>query len=137
VTKIQVCSSRITSCHLGQHVLLCLLRIVFGQFLRAAIVSVLISHNGDLVFFLRAYKGCTKKILQYATTKNDQDDPDIQFLALIDGPYGGSHSDFVAFYTLLLVAGSTGITFTLPILLDIVTRPPRNFRYARFYSSGS
>jgi NAD(P)H-flavin reductase len=44
------------------------------------------------------------------------------FLALIDGPYGGSHSDFAAFDTLVLIAGSTGVTFTLSILLDIAHR---------------
>lgn len=43
-------------------------------------------------------------------------------MALIDGPYGGSHSDFAAFDTTLLVAGSTGVTFTLPILLDLAER---------------
>lgn len=44
------------------------------------------------------------------------------FVALIDGPYGGSHSDFAAFDTVLLIAGSTGVTFTLPIMLDIAQR---------------
>jgi ferric-chelate reductase len=42
--------------------------------------------------------------------------------ALIDGPYGSSHNDFAAFDTVLLVAGSTGTTFTLSILLDIAAR---------------
>lgn len=41
---------------------------------------------------------------------------------MIDGPYGSSHNDFAAFDTVLLVAGSTGTTFTLPILLDIAAR---------------
>jgi ferric-chelate reductase len=43
-------------------------------------------------------------------------------MALIDGPYGNSHNDFAAFDTVLLVSGSTGTTFTLPILLDIAHR---------------
>jgi hypothetical protein len=41
---------------------------------------------------------------------------------LIDGPYGSSHNDFAAFDTVLLVAGSTGATFTLTLLLDITAR---------------
>jgi hypothetical protein len=41
---------------------------------------------------------------------------------LIDGPYGGKQLDFAAFGTVLLIAGSTGVTFTLPILLDIAFR---------------
>jgi ferric-chelate reductase len=130
VTKIQVRSSRITSWRPGQHVLICLPGIAFGQSHPATIASVPTSHNRDLVFFLRAHKGFTKKVLQYATKpKIDQEkspDPgDIQqqaFLALIDGPYGGSHSDFAAFDTLVLVAGATGVTFTHSILLDIAHR---------------
>lgn len=43
-------------------------------------------------------------------------------IALIDGPYGGSHPDFAAFDTVLLISGSTGITFTLPVLFDIAHR---------------
>ena len=49
-------------------------------------------------------------------------DPEERFLALIDGPYGASHSDFAAFDTTILIAGSTGVTFILPILLDIAHR---------------
>jgi ferric-chelate reductase len=45
-----------------------------------------------------------------------------ELLALIDGPYGGSHSDFAAFDTVLLISASTGVTFALPILLDIAHR---------------
>lgn len=43
-------------------------------------------------------------------------------LALIDGPYGSSHLDFVAFDSVVLFSGSTGITFTMPILLDLSER---------------
>jgi ferric-chelate reductase len=128
VTKIQVRSSRITSWRPGQHVLLCLPGIAFGQSHPATIASVPTSHNGDLVFFLRAHKGFTKKVLQYATKPTEKsgaeklNDSGQTFLALIDGPYGGSHSDFAAFDTLVLIAGSTGVTFTLSILLDIAHR---------------
>jgi hypothetical protein len=45
-----------------------------------------------------------------------------KYFSLIGGPYGGSHSDFAAFDTVLLIAGSTGVSFTLPILLDIAHR---------------
>jgi ferric-chelate reductase len=43
-------------------------------------------------------------------------------IALIDGPYGNSHNDFGSFDTVLLISGSTGTTFTLPILLDLAAR---------------
>jgi len=45
-----------------------------------------------------------------------------KYIALLDGPYGGSHADLAAFDTVVLIAGSTGITFTLPQLLDIAER---------------
>jgi ferric-chelate reductase len=46
-------------------------------------------------------------------------------LALIDGPYGGTHLDFASFNTVILIAGSTGVTFTLPVLMDISSRAQR------------
>jgi NAD(P)H-flavin reductase len=46
-------------------------------------------------------------------------------LALIDGPYGGTHIDFASFDTVILIAGSTGVTFTLPVLMDISSRAQR------------
>ena len=46
-------------------------------------------------------------------------------LAFIDGPYGGTHLDFASFNTVILIAGSTGVTFTLPVLMDISSRAQR------------
>jgi hypothetical protein len=48
--------------------------------------------------------------------------PKSTHLALIDGPYGGKQLDFASFGSVLLISGSTGVTFTLPILLDIAFR---------------
>ncbi len=44
------------------------------------------------------------------------------YSALIDGPYGNSYNDLAAYDSILLVSGSTGVTFNLPILLDIASR---------------
>jgi len=41
---------------------------------------------------------------------------------LIDGPYGAPGADFAGFDSVLLISGSTGCTFTLPILLDLASR---------------
>ncbi|RAL63786.1 hypothetical protein DID88_003431 [Monilinia fructigena] len=41
--------------------------------------------------------------------------------ARIDGPYGNT-ADYATFDTVLLISGSTGTTYTLPILLDIASR---------------
>ena len=91
------------------------------------------SHSNELVFFLRAHKGFTKRVLGGAASASTETllskerlaavpVPEEQFVALVDGPYGASYSDFAAFDTTVLVAGSTGVTFTLPILLDIAYR---------------
>ncbi|MCJ1415586.1 hypothetical protein MMC32_001918 [Xylographa parallela] len=133
VTKVSVRSHRVTSWKPGQHVFLCIPRFGFGQSHPATIASIPSSHNNDLVFILRAHKGFTKRILDGAASSSTENlldkekreptpDPEERFLALIDGPYGASHSDFAAFDTTVLIAGSTGVTFILPILLDIAHR---------------
>jgi ferric-chelate reductase len=126
VTKICIRTSRVKHWKPGQFVLLCIPRIGLGQSHPATIASIPSSHNGDLVFFLRSHKGWTEKILRRASPskhgKPESTGGGDTFVALTDGPYGGTHSDFAAFDTTLLVAGSTGVTFTLPILLDIAQR---------------
>ena len=133
VTKVSVHSHRVKSWKPGQHVFLCIPRFGIGQSHPATIASIPSSHNNDLVFFLRAHKGFTKRILDGALSSSTENlldrekferapDPEERFLALIDGPYGASHSDFAAFDTTILIAGSTGVTFILPILLDIAHR---------------
>lgn len=106
-----------------------------GQSHPATIASVPTSHNGELVFILKGHKGFTSRLQKSASTSassllltssKESSIPastiQTSHLALIDGPYGSSHNDFAAFDTVLLVAGSTGTTFTLPILLDIAVR---------------
>ncbi|MCJ1380844.1 hypothetical protein MMC17_003953 [Xylographa soralifera] len=133
VTKVSVHSHKVRSWKPGQHVFLCIPRFGIGQSHPATIASIPSSHNNDLVFILRAHKGFTKRILNGAANSSTESflnkerveltpDPEERFLALIDGPYGASHSDFAAFDTTILIAGSTGVTFILPILLDIAHR---------------
>lgn len=129
VTKVYVRSSRLKHWKPGQFVLLSIPRVGFGQSHPATIASTPSSHAGDLIFFLLAHKGWTEKILHHASPselgKSESTEVGNEFITLIDGPYGGSHSDFAAFDTTLLVAGSTGVTFTLSILLDIAQRATR------------
>lgn len=133
VTRVAVQSATIKKWKPGQHVFLSIPRFGVNQSHPATIASIPSSHNNELVFVLRAHKGFTKRILTNATspstesllskTENDISHADIQkFVALIDGPYGASYSDFAAFDTTVLIAGSTGVTFTLPIMLDIAHR---------------
>ncbi|MCJ1479029.1 hypothetical protein MMC13_007713 [Lambiella insularis] len=133
VTKVVIRSQRIKSWKPAQHVFLCIPRFGIGQSHPATIASVPSSHDNDLVFFLQAHKGFTRRIREAAVTLRTENVltkekseitelPAEQFVALIDGPYGASYSDFAAFDTAVLIAGSTGVTFTLPILLDIAHR---------------
>jgi ferric-chelate reductase len=121
VTKVRVHSSQIKNWSPGQHVFLSLPRLGMGQSHPSTIASVPSSHGNDLVFILRAHRGFTRRLNDKAAVAESAHSPDT-FLALIGGPYGASHSDFAAFDTVLLIAGSTGVTFTLPLLLDIAHR---------------
>ena len=137
VTRIAVQSPRLRKWQPGQHVFLCIPKLGFSQTHPATIASVPSSHNNELIFFLKAHKGFTRRLLTNATTlstENLLDKSELQvteaeaekFTALIDGPYGSSYSDFAAFDTTVLISGSTGVTFTLPILLDIAHRASIN-----------
>ena len=133
VTRIAVQSPRLRKWQPGQHVFLCIPKLGFSQSHPATIASVPSSHNNELIFFLKAHKGFTRRLFTSATsssTENLLDTSELQitgaeaekFTTLIDGPYGSSHTDFAAFDTTVLISGSTGVTFTLPILLDIAHR---------------
>jgi len=134
VTKVCVKSMAIKNWTPGSHVFLAIPKFGLGQSHPATIASTPTSHGGDLVFLLKGHKGFTSRILKSASssstsisvlptkesTKNQTIVTDSR-IALIDGPYGKT-TDFAAFDTALLISGSTGVTFTLPILLDIAAR---------------
>ena len=147
VSKVRIQSLRLKSWHAGQHVLLSIPRFGILQSHPATILSTPTSHNGDLIFILKAQKGFTARLNASATSskvsvlsgkeisrpstaslstsadRGESAQPMMpKYIALISGPYGCSHSDFACFSSTLLVAGSTGITFTLSILLDIAER---------------
>jgi ferric-chelate reductase len=132
VTKVVVSTRQLKSWTPGSFVLLSLPRFGVGQSHPATIASIPSSHEGKLVFFLRAHHGFTSKIHANASvvslSSSGAASPEspleskTSHLALIDGPYGGKQLDFAAFGTVLLISGSTGVTFTLPILLDISFR---------------
>jgi NAD(P)H-flavin reductase len=132
-------SPRIKKWSPGQHVFLSIPSSGFGQSHPATILSIPSSHDNDLVFILRAHRGFTQRLLssakssskdlaqvvrdeEKANNENAVEIKEERHLSLVGGPYGGSHSDFAAFDTVLLIAGSTGVTFTLPILLDLAHR---------------
>jgi NAD(P)H-flavin reductase len=138
VTKIIVKSRQIKKWAPGSFVLLSLPRFGIMQSHPATISSIPSSHEGVLVFILRAHHGFTTRVLAGASTvslssmdtrKAAEAEPAAEksstHLALIDGPYGGTHLDFASFNIVILIAGSTGVTFTLPVLMDISSRAQR------------
>ncbi|KAJ5636118.1 uncharacterized protein N7484_009431 [Penicillium longicatenatum] len=132
VTRIRIASPRIKKWSPGQHIFLSIPKLGLGQSHPATILSTPSSHNNDLVFLLRAHRGFTRRLIHSAKSSSTnliektEDTRTVQIagqhLSLLGGPYGGSQSDFAAFDTVLLISGSTGVTFTLSILLDIAQR---------------
>lgn len=131
VTKIRIPFKNVKNWTPGAHVLLKIPSMGLIQSHPATIASRPSSHGNDLVVILKGHKGFTNRLLTSATfsttsllpkTELDATAPPQTHAALIDGPYGGSQSDFAAFDTVLLIAGSTGVTFTLSLLLDIAHR---------------
>ncbi|PWY68524.1 metalloreductase [Aspergillus sclerotioniger CBS 115572] len=124
-TKIRITSRQIQTWQPGSHILVSLPRLGLQLSHPATILSTPSSHNGELVLILKAHQGFTKKLI---TTANKPSDPEStqphhrSYLALIDGPYTTSAPDFTTFDTLLLIAGGTGVTFTLSQLLHIAHR---------------
>ena len=137
MTKISVRNAHIRNWRPGGFVLLSIPRFGLGQSHPATIASTPTSSDGEMIFLLRAHRGFTQRL----TTQAKSDDPtqtallrkadvreDLQekgertYLALINGPYSGVGADFCAFDSTILIAASTGVTFTLPILLSLADR---------------
>jgi hypothetical protein len=117
-TKIRVSSRQIKSWRAGSYVRLFMPKFNIVQGHPATMLSTPSSHGGDLVFILRACGGFTRRLLKAAEAGKHQS----EYLTFIDGPYPSAHADFACFDTLVLIAGSTGVTFTLSALLDIAQR---------------
>jgi len=68
----------------------------------------------DVVFLIRGRNGFTKRLREHAAANSESRVP-----AYLDGPYG-CPPDLTQYSTCILVAGGSGISYTLPLLLDIV-----------------
>ena len=74
--------------------------------------------DGKLEFVVRAHQGGTRRLFQHA---KESLPPTKHQTVLIDGPYGRMRP-LEQFDMVVLIAGSTGATFTVPLLRDIVQR---------------
>lgn len=75
----------------------------------------------NLIFLIRARNGWTRKLHKLAQTTASPSIP-----VIIDGPYDGAPEIHKCFDTVLLFAGGAGISWTLPILVDLVEKARRN-----------
>ncbi|KAH9943327.1 ferric reductase NAD binding domain-containing protein [Epithele typhae] len=76
------------------------------------------AHDGgerDVVFLVRGRSGFTGRLREFATRNHGT----TRVPALIDGPYG-CPPNLMRFSTCVLIAGGSGVSYTLPLLLDIV-----------------
>ncbi|KAH9475881.1 putative ferric reductase transmembrane component [Psilocybe cubensis] len=71
-----------------------------------------------LTFFIRVRAGFTKTLMQTASS-------DSTYKVFINGPYS-SPPLLMGFQSVILIAGGSGIAFTLPLLLDVLSRAKRN-----------
>ncbi|KAI0091940.1 ferric reductase NAD binding domain-containing protein [Irpex rosettiformis] len=70
----------------------------------------------DVTFIIRGREGFTGKLREHAKSDKTATVP-----AFIDGPYG-CPPDLTRYSTSILVAGGSGVSYTLPLLLDIVSK---------------
>ena len=108
----------------GQHVFLSCHSVVPLQSHPFTISSL--PKDGKMVFLVKSRKGGTKKFFSYSQTRSvlpvtrtDATTNRSQQIAIIEGPYGQTRS-MRQFDSVIFFAGSTGITFTLPLMRDIV-----------------
>ncbi|EPQ59825.1 hypothetical protein GLOTRDRAFT_71520 [Gloeophyllum trabeum ATCC 11539] len=73
------------------------------------------SYFKELVFMVNAREGFTRRLAD-AAAKDDA-----KATVLLDGPYGVS-PDLSCSDTIVLIAGGTGISYTLPLLLSVISK---------------
>lgn len=108
----------------GQHIFLSCHSIVPLQSHPFTVASI--PEDGKMEFLVKAQKGGTRRFFRHAEkqhglpTSSDSTQPRMKTVA-IEGPYGCIRP-LQQFESVVLLAGSTGATFTIPLLRDIVQR---------------
>ncbi|KAH6915311.1 ferric reductase NAD binding domain-containing protein [Coprinopsis sp. MPI-PUGE-AT-0042] len=70
----------------------------------------------EIVFLIKAHDGLTNRLMRHASQNGS-----CTVTAYVDGPYG-SPPDLHHYSTSILVAGGSGISYTLPLLFDLIRR---------------
>ncbi|KAJ4358969.1 ferric-chelate reductase Frp1 [Ascochyta clinopodiicola] len=102
----------------GQHVFLSCQGIAPLQNHPFTIASI--PEDGKMEFLIKAQSGGTRRFFKHAQKSQGLSDTlSRQKTVAVEGPYG-RHRPLRQFDSVVLVAGSTGATFTVPLLRDIV-----------------
>ncbi|KAJ2984472.1 hypothetical protein NUW58_g6040 [Xylaria curta] len=110
---------------IGQHFYLCFAESSIWQSHPFTPLNLPQTRNGSVThsYIFRAKGGETKKVADLALKKLAQS-PKATTPVILTGPYGESIAEtLMPEDNLLCVAGGTGITYVLPVLLDLVQRP--------------
>ncbi|KAG0648850.1 Ferric-chelate reductase 7 [Hyphodiscus hymeniophilus] len=107
----------------GQHLYLWIPRLGLLESHPFTIASLCMSSQGchcnEIQLAIKTQSGFSRRIYQYATKTQETSESLTGFIA---GPYG-SPPKWEAFESLILIAASTGASFTLPILESILKTP--------------
>jgi ferric-chelate reductase len=142
-TRITIENPPLQSWSPGQHVFLSFPTISPLQSHPFTIASSPSSPTADLSFVVRAHKGFSRRLYNKSrsllpTTSIPSQEK--TFPVFLDGPYGRP-PNFLQYDTLILIAGSTGATFTIPILLNVLQTPQisciRRIEFIWIVKSGS
>lgn len=102
----------------GQHVYLSCHSVVPLQSHPFTIASI--PEDGKMEFFVKAEKGGTKQFYKHAEKSGRSPEPLAKYRPItIEGPYGILRP-LRQFDSVVLLAGSTGCTFTMPLLRDLI-----------------
>lgn len=121
-TRITIQNPPLRSWSPGQHVFISIPSISPFQSHPFTIASSPSSTRNEISFVVRSHAGFSRRLYDRATSvlpRTSRPAKENSFTVILDGPYGRP-PNFLQYETLVLIAGSTGATFTVPILLHVL-----------------
>ncbi|KAI8934762.1 hypothetical protein NX059_008450 [Plenodomus lindquistii] len=101
----------------GQHVFLSCQSVAPLQNHPFTVASI--PEDGRMEFFIKAKTGGTRRFFRYVDKKVGSPDQSVRRAVTIEGPYG-TIRPLRQFDSVVLLAGSTGATYTMPLLRDLL-----------------